>query len=578
MSVGMLLVQNDAMIRDPSRLPRLLALFAAALVVAARSQGQPSLPGATATSAAASVAEIDKIFDRWNSTSLPGCTVGVSEDGRPLVSRAYGMADLEHGIANQPDSIIEAGSVSKQFTAAAVLLLVQQGRLALDDPARKHLPELPDYGTPLTVRHMLTHTSGLRDWGSIEGIVGWPRTRRAYTHAHVLDIVARQRSLNFPPGSAYSYSNTGYNLAAVLVSRVAGKSFADFTREALFEPLGMTRTSWRDDFTRVVRDRAIAYAVSPEGVSIDMPFENVHGNGGLLTTVGDLLKWNENALHAKVGGRALVELQREPMRLVSGQPIEYAFGLRIASWKGVPEVSHAGATAGYRAWLAQYPTRQQLSVAVLCNAGNAPAADLGHQVAELFLDPKPAEAPVDAAVKLDEAELLALAGLYRDRRRNDVILLEHQGGELRVAGRGTLTPLAKDAFRLGTAGARLEIDRDTKGAVGGARVLAGEEVIGFDRVDRAHPPAAELLAYAGEYTSDEAELSLRVAVEDGRLVIHRRPDTTIPLTATYSDGFTSSLGGIRFVRNPKGIVTELSVSQDRVWDLRLSRVPPALRR
>jgi len=553
---------------DTIRPYRFSVLAFAALAAATSSLGQPA-----ATPSAALPGDVDRVFARWNSTSLPGCTVGVSRDGRPVLARAYGMADLEHGIANQPDSIIEAGSVSKQFTAASVLLLVQQGKVALDDPARKYIPELPDYGTPLTVRHLLTHTSGLRDWGSIEDIVGWPRTSRANTHAHVLDIVSRQKATNFPPGSAYSYSNTGYNLAAILVSRVSGKSFADFTREMLFEPLGMTRTSWRDDFTRVVRDRSIAYGISPGGVTtMDMPFENVHGNGGLLTTVDDLLRWNENAVHAKVGGRGLIDLQRETMRLTSGEKIEYAFGLRVSSWKGVPEVAHSGATAGYRAWLAQYPTKQ-LSVAVLCNAANAPATGLGRQVADLFLDPKTAPKVAESGPALAEAQLLEAAGLYRDRRRNDVMTVEFQAGELRIAGPGVLKPVSKDAFLAG--GARFDLERDAKGAVRGVRVTAGGEVIAFDRVEPARPTAADLAALAGEYTSSEAELTLRVAVEDGKLVIHRRPDTRIALTPTYQDAFDGELGGIRFLRGPKGVVTEMSVSQDRVWDLRFQRVARA---
>lgn len=552
-------------ITPPLRCAALRALLI--LVSASPAFSQPAAVPAQAQ------ADIDRVFARWNSTSLPGCTVGVSRDGRPLLTRAYGMADLEHGIANQPDSIIEGGSLSKQFTAAAVLLLVQQGKVALDDPARKYIPELPDYGAPLTVRHMLTHTSGLRDWGSVEDIVGWPRTRRAYTHAHVLDIVSRQRSLNFPPGSAYSYSNTGYNLAAILVSRVSGKAFADFTREMLFEPLGMTRTSWRDDFTRIVPGRSIAYDVSAEGaVNQDMPFENVHGNGGLLTTVGDLLKWNENAVHARVGGRGLIDLQRETMRLSGGEKIEYAFGLRVSTWKGTPEVAHSGSTAGYRAWLGQYPTKGNLSVAVLCNAGNAAATGLGHQVADLFLETKAVPSASEPAPALTEAQLREVAGLYRDRRRNVVLTIDLKESELRAAGPGPLKPVAKDAFEAG--GARIDLERDPKGAVRGLRVAAGGELIAFDRVEPAHPTAADLAAFAGDYTSDEAELSLRVAVEDNKLVIHRRPDSTFVLTPTYADAFTSDLGGIRFIRAARGAVTEMSVSVDRVWDLRFARVRP----
>ena len=237
---------------------------------------------------------VDRIFSRFHRDNGPGCAVAASLDGATALSAAYGMADLEHDVPLRPDSIFEAGSVSKQFTAAAVLLLAQQGKLSLDDAVRKYIPELPDYGAPLTIRHLLNHTSGLRDWGSVEAIAGWPRTTRAYTHAHVLDILSRQRALNYPPGAEYSYSNSGYNLAAILVERVAGKPFAEFTREAIFTPLGMSSTSWRDDFRRIVKGRAIAYSENGGVMRQLMPFEDVHGNGGLLTTVGDLLKWNQN--------------------------------------------------------------------------------------------------------------------------------------------------------------------------------------------------------------------------------------------------------------------------------------------
>ena len=244
------------------------------------------------------------------------------------------MADLEHDVAIRPDTIFEAGSVSKQFTAAAILLLARDGKLSLDDPARKYIPELPDYGAPLTIRHMLTHTSGLRDWGNVASIAGWPRGMRVHTHADVLDIISRQRSLNFPSGTRYSYCNTGYNLAAIIVSRVSGQSFTEFTRTRLFEPLGMTRTSWRDDFTRIVKDRSIAYADGGSGFRMDMPFENVYGQGGLLTTAGDLLRWANNLSQPVVGDAAYVKEQQEPGRFNDGRAHDYALGLVIGTYQG----------------------------------------------------------------------------------------------------------------------------------------------------------------------------------------------------------------------------------------------------
>ncbi len=331
-------------------------------------------------------ARVDEVFSRW-STDTPGCAVGVGLDGKPVLTKAYGMADLEHGIANGADTIFEAGSVSKQFTAAAILTLVDDGKLSLDDAVRQYVPELPEYGAPLTIRHMLTHTSGLRDWGSLAAIAGWPRGERAHTHAHVVDILSRQMALNFTPGTRWSYSNSGYNLAAVIVSRVGGMSFAEFSRTRVFEPAGMTHTSWRDDFRRQVPNRATAYATgrgAGAGYRIDMPFEDVHGNGGLLTTVGDLLKWNEHYDRPSSAETTRVRRQQENAVLSTGQALEYAYGLYVRPYKGLNEVSHSGLTAGYRAFLTRFPD-QRVSVAVLCNAGNANATQYAHAVSDIYL-------------------------------------------------------------------------------------------------------------------------------------------------------------------------------------------------
>ena len=328
-------------------------------------------------------ASVDAVFARWTAQT-PGCAVGVSKGGTPVLQKAYGMADLEHDVPNRPDTIFEAGSVSKQFTAAAILLLVKDGKLSLDDPARKYVPELPEYGAPLTIRNMLQHNSGLRDWGEVAGIAGWPRTTRVHTHAHVLDIVSRQKALNFPSATQYSYSNTGYNLAAIIVSRVSGTSFAEFSQERIFKPLGMTRTSWRDDFTRVVKDRAIAYSATQSGFRLNMPFEDVHGNGGLLTTVGDLLTWNNNFANPKIGDAEFVRIQEDPGTFSNGKPQSYALGLMVGTHKGLPEIAHSGSTAGYRAHLTRFP-KQQVSVAVLCNVSSGNATQYAMSVADLYL-------------------------------------------------------------------------------------------------------------------------------------------------------------------------------------------------
>ncbi|HEX6162137.1 MAG TPA: serine hydrolase domain-containing protein [Vicinamibacterales bacterium] len=434
--------------------------------------------------------QVDAIFSKWT-TATPGCAVGVAAGRRPVLFKAYGMADLEHDVRNTPDTIFEAGSVAKQFTAMAVQLLAADGKLSLDDPVRKYVPELPDYGKPLTIRHMLSHTSGLRDWGSVAAIGGWPRTSREYTHAHVLDIVSRQKSLNFDPGSKWSYSNTGFNLSAIIVSRVSGMPFAEFSKQRIFAPLGMTRTSWRDDHTRIVKGRATAYSEVNGEYRIEMPFENVHGNGGLLTTVRDLLTWNINLASPKVGNAKLIAEMTTAGRFNDGTPLEYGLGFFVNDYRGVRNVYHSGSTAGYRAHLNRFPGAM-ISVAVLCNGSNGDATRSANRVSDIFLGPR-------------------------------------------------LKPAAPTTPN--TPPAALN-----------------------------PPPSAEQLnALSGEYWSDEAETMLTAAVDQGALVLKRRPDTVIRMTAIAPDKFRGSIGTVTFIRNASGAVEALSVNQDRVWDLRFAR-------
>ncbi len=519
--------------------------------------------------------KVDAIFARWDSTTTPGCAVAASVNGQVVLRKAYGMADLEHGIVITPETIFEAGSVSKQFTAAAVLLLARDGKLSLDDPVRKYVPEVPDYGQPVTIRHMLTHTSGLRDWGNIAGLAGWPRTTRAYTHAHVLDIVSRQSALNFAPETEWSYSNTGYNLAAILVSRVAGEPFAEFTRKRIFEPLGMTRTSWRDDYTRIVPGRAMAYSLRGGNFQTLMPFENVHGNGGLLTTVGDLLKWNANLDAPKVGDAAFVADMERSARLANGRDTQYGLGLFLGTYKGVREVYHSGSTAGYRAFLTRFPD-QRVSVATLCNVTAAPAQTYAHQVADLYLaGALKAEAPPRPAVTLSAQELGAFAGLYKSRKRGVVATISVVQDTLRMVPGGSLVARSGTSFRT-PAGAEVVFSPDAAGAMT-VRVVSpnGTEEV-WERVPPAKPGPAELAELAGTYFSADAETTLTVVVEGGALRVKMRPDRVETLRPLYADAFDGPFGVVIIRRDAKGRVTALSVVQDRAWDVRFERVatPP----
>ena len=516
-------------------------------------------------------AGLDRVFQQWNSKTTPGCAVGVSQPGQPVLARAYGMADLEHDVANTPETIFEAGSVSKQFTAAAIVLLSLDGKLSLDDNVRKYIPELPEYQWPITIRHMLTHTSGLRDWGSVAGIAGWPRGRRAHTHAHVVDILSRQRALNFPPGAEYSYSNSGYNLLAVIVDRVSGTSFSEFTKKRLFEPLGMTHTQWRDDFTRIVKNRSVGYSQRGTGWANDMPFENVHGNGGLLTTVGDLLIWNENLHTGKLGGRAFLEEMHRRGVLTSGRTISYASGLMHGEYKGKPEINHTGSTAGYRAFLGRHPD-SNLSIAVLCNAGNANPGGLGNSIAGVFLGPEAPRAVTQIkAASVDPSVLSSKAGLYRQWRTGDVLRLQFNEGKLQIAGnRPTeLVPLSATQFQAGNRQFNFRPSSGARSRI--AEVNADGDTVFYEPTGEFAPTASQLAEFAGEYYSPDLETTFTVVVDDGRLVMRRRPDTRMVLTPVYTDAFNANVGLVRFHRDASNRINELSIGQGRVYDLRATR-------
>lgn len=525
-------------------------------------------------------ARVDKVFEKWETTESPGCAVAVSEGGKPVLARAYGMSDLERETPNTVDTVFEAGSVSKQFTAAALMLLARDGKLSLDDPVRKYIPELPDYGAPLTIRHMLTHTSGLRDWGAVVAAAGWPRGSRVHTHGHVLEVLSRQKALNFPSGTEFSYSNSGYNLAAILVSRVAGKPFAEFTRERIFVPLGMTRTEWRDDYTRIVKGRATAYSWTEKAWHSAMPFENVHGNGGLLTTVSDLLRWNAALDAGALAGPEFAAEEQKTGTLSDGRPIRYAMGLYAENWKGAREVSHGGATGGYRSVLARYPDHG-LSVALLCNADNANAGALGHQVADVFLEGRLTEAPAPVPVSVAAEVLKTRAGVYRHPRTMDVLRVDVVEGVLKLNGRSALLPVDDRVFLFEPFPAiRLEFQVDAAGLVRGLRWVDADGPEPFDRVQPATLTAERRAAYPGRYVAPEADATVTISVDGDGLVASNGPDFTGKLVPVDADVFTiAGAGTFVFDRGRDGKVSGFRLFSGRLRGLRFDRqAAPAMAR
>ena len=531
------------------------------------------LQAQTTPQSEATAAEIDSMFARWATQRSPGCAVGVSRDGRVLLSRAYGMANLEYGVPNTTETIFESGSVAKQFTAASVVLLARQGKLSLEDDVRKYFPELPSYGETIRIRHLLNHTSGLRDWGTMADIEGWPRGSRSHTQRDVLAIIVRQQSLNFPPGTEYSYSNSNYSLAALLVERVSGTSLSEFTRQHIFEPLRMTRSSWRDDFTRVVADRATAYSKEGDQWHMEMPFENAHGHGGMLTTIGDLLKWSQNFADTAVGGAMMRDAMLTRGTINSGARIRYALGVTVSSHRGVPEISHSGSTAGYRAYLLRYPD-QRLAIALLCNAADVPTGRIVRQIADRYLG-LPAAVPHAAnGVRLSPAQLSSKAGLYRNRRNHTATTLVARDGTLYSDEGQRLHAIDSRTFFVGDDTTERLIFLDAPGKP--TEIVdptADGDTTRYVRVDPWTPTAADLAQLAGSYWSDEANATYRLSVQGGKLILRPPRAHAIMLTPTWKDAFVASDEGspVWFHRDARGRVTTMSIGFTRARDVRFRR-------
>ena len=539
-------------------MPRLLVASLFAAVPLALGAQQSDLP-----------AKVDRVFAHFD-RNTPGCAVGLGKDGRPLYTHGYGSANLEYRIPLTDSSVMESGSVAKQFTAASLVLLQQDGKLSLDDDIRKYLPEVPNFGPTITIRNLLTHTSGLRDQWGLLGIEGRGPGSQVHSLATTLDLVTHQKMLNFPPGSEYLYSNTGYALAAIIIQRVSGNTLQSFTQERLFKPLGMAHTQWRDDFTRVVPNRATAYDPLPNGRGYrqDMPFTNMIGNGGVLSTMADLLKWNENLDHPTVGGPKFTSTLETRMRLTSGRTIPYALGLINGEYDGIREVSHSGSTAGYRTFLARYP-EQRVSVAVWCSNASANPTRLARQVVDLVLT-KPQRAAVQAGapMRLNATQLSRYAGVYHDTHTDQVITLRAADTVLAATGATTFVPLGANRFRSGQLTAEFETTGATRRLV---MVNAGGDTAWLDPIK---PPPARITTadYIGRYVSDELDVQLEVVARDGKLFVHRRPDDTIELRPVYVDGFQAAgLGSIRFRRNARGAIDGFSIYAGRVLDVRFTR-------
>ena len=537
------------------------------LVVAAMVVGTPCYPQDK-------TAEIDKIFT-WVKPNMPGCAVGASHNGKQVVNRAYGLADLERNVPISPATVFDAASIRKQFVAASILVLVEEGRLSLADDVRKHVPELPDYGHKITLDHLLTHTSGLRDWVPLRN---W-----ANGSYDAMTMILRQRGLNFAPGEEWSYSNSGYVLLTEVVARTSGKPFSEFARTRLFEPLGMQLTTYVDDLRYLIRNRALAYEKDGDRWRLDMDIGNDRGGGALFSTPADLVTWAD-ALVAHRLGKFVSEKLQEPATLNNGRKLSYARGLMLNSNYAGRLLMHGGGSAAYRSILVGSP-EQGVSIAVMCNAGEA--SDERDEFAGRIFDllmadqglrrPEPSALPANAA-GVEAADVNSKAGLFFNERTNEPLRLIVNNGRLGIAAGGPLVAVSKDRFRNPRASLmfmsedRFELNFLSQDQFE-LKSMEGHTTR-YRRAQPYAPTAADLAAFAGRYESDELRAVLQITPGKDALMsrLNDSPASVLEFRPVDRDTFQRGLITVRFVRDTAGTVVGFNFSNPVLRKVEFTRL------
>ncbi len=517
--------------------------------------------------------QVDRIFAAYAKGGSPGCAVGVIQDGNFVYRKGYGMASIELSVALTPEAVFYMGSVSKQFTAAAVVLAAEQGFLSLDDDVRKYIPELPDYGHVITLRQMLHHTSGFRDFLTLLVLAG-RNAGEIHSEAEIIDLIARQKALNNNPGENWLYSNSNYYLLGVVVRRATKRSLNDFASETIFKPLGMTHTRFYDDHTLVLPSRVAAYDPGRDSTFlVDWSTSyDIVGAGGMMSTVDDMLLWDRNFYANKLGRGTLVkELQTRGV-LNDGRPIGYALGLQLDTYGGLPIVEHDGALYGYRTGILRFP-EQRFSVVCLCNLSSAGVGNLSRKVADIYLQ-KYLRTEATAAQPSNAHNLPdpnQFAGKYLDPNKHFAYTFTASGSDLMAWG-VNLRRIGPNQFQdLGTGTITFEgSGTDMKATL----VMDGEAFFAGKRVEALQMSDQQIAAYAGAYKSEELDVTYQFSVENGTLLLRRNWEPRMKLTPLTETEFECSELGLTIVfqTDASHRVTGLSLYEVNARDIRFDKV------
>lgn len=526
----------------------------------------------------------DSVFAAFDRTDSPGCSLGVYQDGKTIYARGYGMANLEFGIANTSRTVFEIGSISKQFTAMSILLLQEDGKLSVDDPVRKYIPELPAYADHITLRRLLSHTSGIRDHFGLQEIEG-VNFDGVQDTVDYLRLITKQQEPNFEPGTQYLYSNSGFVLLAQIVYRVTGEPLAKFAAERIFAPLGMHDTRFQEDHAEIIPNRATAYMPRAGGYALRMSmFDQMAGAAGIHTTVEDFGRWLRNYDDGTVGGMDAVRAMTTPTKLkndslaMTGATTAYGMGLDVGTYRGLPIISHTGSWGGYRSAFIRFP-EQRVAVATFCNYTASGPDSLAKRVAAIYLGQEMA-ADRDSAFHVAlagapraeaSASLASFVGVWRNVARGEVRRTVLAGDTLAFAaatprGRHTsLVPLGGSRFRQGTT-ALVEFSGDSLVIRSGPALP-----VVYTRVPSVTLMPAQLTEYAGSYYSPEVDVTWTLSVKDGNLVATRAGRQFGTLLPAYRDGFVEGSTVIDFTRDAKGRLTGFLIEAGRVRHLRFAK-------
>ncbi len=328
--------------------------------------------------------KVDELFTRYDRNDGPGLALGIIKDGSIIYARGYGMANLEYDIPNTPQTVFRTGSLAKQFTAMCIAILADQGKLSVEDDIRKYIPEMPVYEAPVLITHLIRHTSGVRDYLTLQSLA-LKSDADYYTNQEVLDIITWQNELNFVPGSQYLYSNSGYFLLAEIVARASGMSMVKFAEKYIFKPLGMKNTHFHDNRNMIVRNRASGYSPAKGGFRINMTQLEMIGDGGIFTTIEDMYTWDQNFYKNMLGSEELMDVYLEKGKFNDGSPFSYAFGIRVDEYRGLRTIGHGGSFVGFRAANLQFPDHR-FSVIILANTSAINPTNFCRRVADIYLE------------------------------------------------------------------------------------------------------------------------------------------------------------------------------------------------